>query len=77
MPFHLSDNFHGSAMTPAEEKPEFFTSSFKEEAEVVPQSASAAADAEEEADKEYENQHLSRPRQDSFHQSSDNLIVGL
>lgn len=69
MPFHLSENFHGSAMTPAEEKPEFFTPATTSEEEPQP----VVAEAEE----EYENKHLSRPRQDSFHQSSDNLIVGL
>ncbi|CAH2353341.1 hypothetical protein CLIB1423_10S02784 [[Candida] railenensis] len=70
MPFHLSENFHSSAMTPAEEKPEFFAPVSPSEEEPQP----AAVEVEEE---EYENKHLSRPRQDSFHQSSDNLIVGL
>ncbi|CAK7904334.1 hypothetical protein CAAN1_13S01860 [[Candida] anglica] len=69
MPFHFADHFHSSPMTPAEEKPDFFPT--------VDDNQESAIDSVDAVNEDEFDHHEPRPRQDSFHQSSDNLIVGL
>lgn len=69
MPFHFADHFHSSNMTPSGEKQEYFDAEAVEELQT---SKSVVEDADKDNDAP-----APRPRQDSFHQSSDNLHVGL
>lgn len=69
MPFHFADHFHSSNMTPSGEKQEYFDTEAVEELQT--EKSVVGDDAKD------NETPAPRPRQDSFHQSSDNLHVDL
>lgn len=82
MPFqHFTDHFNNSTMTPVEDQEhERRDSYFDNEvtiSDTSPQELPVDNSPAEEPAKELENPHIASLRSESFHSSSDNLLVNL
>lgn len=81
MPFqHFTDHFNNSTMTPLGDQEHERRDSYFDNEVTIGDSASLGADIavpEEESKKEIENPSIASLRSETYHLSSDNLIVNL